>query len=101
MPAESKPSALVLRCTALAELLVGAVPHGLPNKAIAEALRIRPGDVTRAAQILIAAGWLEKLPDGNFAVTSRFSRLTFKVNAAFDREQQRFAAMQRNYTLSN
>jgi len=98
---ESGPNALVERCAHVLEMLCGAVPHGMSNKAIAEALREPPSYVTRAAAELTAIGWVEKLPSGNFGVTTRFSRLSFKVMAAFEKEQQRLSDMQRNYTLNN
>ncbi|MGA0610541.1 helix-turn-helix domain-containing protein [Caldimonas sp. KR1-144] len=98
---DTGPNALVARCAQLLELLCGAVPHGMSNKAIADALRVPPSYVTRAAADLAAIGWVEKLPSGNFCVTTRFSRLSFRVLASFEREQQRLGDMQRNFTLNN
>lgn len=99
--AEAKPSALVLRACAMLEVLAGEVPHGLTNKDLAAALNTQPAYVTRTADILIAKGWVEKLPTGKFAVTTMFSRLTFRVLASFEREQKRLQDSQRNFTLPN
>lgn len=98
----AKPSAQVLRALDMLEALSGHVVEGLSNKDLAAALLTRPEYVTRTAALLIAKGWVEKdESSGRFRVTTRFSRLTFRVLASFERAKDELAARQRNYTLTD
>ena len=84
------------------ECLAGRVLDGMSNKDLAEALNCPPPYVSRTAEQLIRKGWVERdEATGRFRITTRFSRLTFRVLADFDRAKQALEAAQRNYTLSN
>lgn len=91
-----------LRALDMLECLAGRVVDGMSNKDLAAAMRCPPPAVTRTAAFLISKGWVEK-DDATerFRITTRFSRLTFRVMADFDRAQQALDAVKRNYTLSN
>lgn len=89
----------VLRALAMLELLCGELPAGMTNKDIAAALKCPPPYVTRTAETLIAKGWVERTEEGRFRVTSRFSRLTFRVMSSFERASTQLDDMRRNYTL--
>ena len=98
----TNPSAQVLRALEMLEALSGELPRGLSNKDLATALRCPPPYITRTAETLVQKGWVEKdEATGRFRITTRFSRLTFRVLADFDRAKQALEAAQRNYTLSN
>jgi DNA-binding IclR family transcriptional regulator len=102
MSADAKTSAQVLRALDMLEALAGHVVNGLSNKDLADALQVPPSYVTRTADQLIAKGWVEKdEASGRFRITTRFSRLTFRVNDGFERAKEELAARQRNYTLAN
>jgi DNA-binding IclR family transcriptional regulator len=95
-------SAQVKRSLDMLEALAGHVVTGLSNKDLAEALRVPPSYVTRTADQLIAKGWVEKdEASGRFRITTRFSRLTFRVLDGFERAKSELDARQRNYTLTN
>ena len=80
--------------------VLGAAAIGRED--LAAAMRCPPPYVTRTAEQLIRKGWVEKdEATGRFRITTRFSRLTFRVLADFDRAKQALEAAQRNYTLSN
>lgn len=89
----------VLRALAMLELLCGELPAGMTNKDIAAALNVPPSYVTRTAETLIVKGWVERTPEGRFRVTTRFSRLTFRVLQAFEKASTQLDDMRRNYTL--
>lgn len=92
----------VLRALDMLECLAGRVVDGLSNKDMATAMRCPAPTVTRTAALLISKGWVEKdEATERFRITTRFSRLTFRVMADFDRAQQALDAVKRNYTLSN
>lgn len=91
----------VLRALDLLELLCGALPDGMANKDIAIALNCPPPTVTRTVESLIHKGWVERTPGGQFRLTPRFPRLTFRVLASFESAGTRLDDMKRNYTLSN
>ena len=102
MSADSQTAyASVHGALALVEALAGAVPQGLPNKALAEAARITPAQVTRLAAALIAAGWVKKLDSGHYCINAHVGRLAFKVLAAFEAAERQLADQRRNYTHSN
>ena len=96
-----KAYASIKTAAAILDALAGALPEGLTNGDIAQAAACTPSQVTRLTAALADAGWVEKLPTGRFRITTRFSRLTFRVLADFDRAKQALEAAQRNYTLSN
>jgi DNA-binding IclR family transcriptional regulator len=99
---DKTPSAQVLRALDMLEALSGHVVNGLSNKDLAEALRVPPSYVTRTAEQLINKGWVEKdEASGRFRITTRFSRLTFRVLDSFERAKAELDARQRNYTLTN
>lgn len=99
---DAKTGAATLRALDMLELLVGRVMDGMSNKDLAAAMRCPPPAVTRTAAILITKGWVEKDPaTERFRLTPRFSRLTFRSMAEFDRAKSDLDQMQRNYTLSN
>lgn len=98
-PQEKDGSAQVLRALAMLELLCGELPAGMSNKDIAAALAVPPSYVTRTAETLIVKGWVERTPEGRFRVTTRFSRLTFRVLGSFERASTQLDDMKRNYTL--
>lgn len=105
MSASDKPergdtaaSAQVLRALDMLELLADALPGGLRNKDLAEALNCPPSYVNRTADSLMAKGWVEKTEDGQLRCKARFGALTFRVMAAFDRAEQQMADMRQNYT---
>lgn len=96
---EKAGSDQVLRALAMLELLCGELPAGMTNKDIAAALNVPPSYVTRTAETLIVKGWVERTPEGRFRVTTRFSRLTFRVLQAFEKASTQLDDMRRNYTL--
>ncbi len=101
MTDDTKTGAATLRAFAMLEMLSGHVVQGLTNKDLASALRCPPSAVTRTADLLIAKGWAEKdETTGRFRVTPTFTRLTFRVLDAFEREERQLNDRKRNYTLS-
>ena len=97
-PADDKaPGAAVLRACAMVELLVGHLPEGLPNKDIAAALGCTPSTVTRTADVLIAHGWLRKLPTGHYCASVQFARLVTRVLNGFVEADRRLQAAQANH----
>jgi DNA-binding IclR family transcriptional regulator len=102
MSGDTKTGAQVDRALDMLEHLAGRVLDGMSNKDLATAMRCPPPYVTRTAEQLMRKGWVEKdEATGRFRITTRFSRLTFRVLADFDRAKQALEAAQRNYTLSN
>ncbi len=95
---DTAASAQVLRALDMLELLADALPGGLRNKDLAEALKCPPSYVNRTADSLMAKGWVEKTEDGQLRCKARFGALTFRVMAAFDRAEQQMADMRQNYT---
>ena len=89
--------AAVLRACALVELLAGHLPDGLPNKDIAAALGCTPSTVTRTADVLIAHGWLRKLPTGHYCASVQFARLVTRVLNGFVEADRRLQAAQANH----
>lgn len=100
-PADKAVSAQVLRALSMLEVLCGELPAGMSNKDIATALQCPPSYVTRTAETLIEKGWVEKTPEGRFRVTTRFSRLTFRVLQGFESATKQLDDMKRNYTLGS
>lgn len=101
-PGTSKPSAQVLRALDMLETLAGHVVDGLTNKDLAAALNCPPSYVTRTADVLIERGFVEKDEStGRFRITTRFSRLTFRVLDSFERAKAELANRQHNYTLAD
>lgn len=99
---DAKTGASTMRALDMLECLAGRVMDGMSNKDLAAAMRCPPPSVTRTAAILITRGWVEKDPaTERFRITPRFSRLTFRVLADFDRAKGELDQLQRNYTLSN
>ena len=98
-PAEKAGSDQVLRALSMLELLCGELPAGMSNKEIATALGVPPPYVTRTAETLIVKGWVERTEEGRFRVTTRFSRLTFRVLQSFEKASTQLDDMRRNYTL--
>lgn len=88
-----------LRALDMLELLCGSLPNGLSNKAMAAALQIPAPMVTRTVATLITKGWVERTPADWFRITTRFSRLAFKVLDGFEANSTQTADMKRNYTL--
>ena len=90
------------RALEMLEALCGELPRGLSNKDLAAALRCAPSYITRASKPLLQSGWIEKdEATGRFRITSTFSRLTFRVLAAFERSERALADSKRNYTLND
>jgi DNA-binding IclR family transcriptional regulator len=83
------------------ELLCAERPAGMTNTDIAAALGCPPSYVTRTAETLIEKGWVEKTPEGRFRVTTRFSRLTFRVLQSFEKASGQLDDLKRNYTLGH
>ena len=99
---EDKSSGQVDRALDMLECLAGRVVHGMSNKDLTAAMRCQPSAVTRTAAQLIAKGWVEKdTTTDRFRITPRFSRLSFRALADFDRAKSELDQLQRNYTLSN
>lgn len=99
---DTKTGAQATRALDMLECLSGRVLDGMSNKDLAEAMRCPPPYVTRTAETLIRKGWVEKDEStGRFRITTRFSRLTFRVMADFDRAKTALEQSQRNYTLTN
>ena len=89
MSGDTKTGAQVDRALDMLEHLAGRVLDGMSNKDLAAAMRCPPPYVTRTAEQLIRKGWVEKdEATGRFRITTRFSRLTFRVLADFDRAKQ-------------
>ncbi|MFN3437820.1 MAG: helix-turn-helix domain-containing protein [Acidovorax sp.] len=102
MSDDSKTGAQVLRALDMLDCLAGRVVDGMSNKDLAAAMRCPPPYVSRTAAVLIGKGWVEKDPaTDRFRITTRFSRLTFRVMADFDRAKADLESVQRNYTLTN
>ncbi|MFS4550041.1 IclR family transcriptional regulator [Comamonas resistens] len=96
---EDKSSSLVLRVLNVLEVLTGFAATGASNKDLADALRTTPSHITRAVQCLIAKGWARKSEEnGRFYPTAAFTRLSFRVQADFDRAQDRLADTRRAMT---
>lgn len=90
MSNESNTSAQVLRVLDLLEALAGYAATGATNKDLAEEARTSAPNVTRAMASLIAKGWARKdESNGRFYPTAQFTRLAFRVEADFDRAQDR------------
>lgn len=90
MSHESNTSAQVLRVLDLLEALAGYAATGATNKDLAEEARTSAPNVTRAMASLIAKGWARKdESNGRFYPTAQFTRLAFRVEADFDRAQDR------------
>lgn len=100
-PADKATSAQVLRALSMLEVLSGELPAGMSNKDIAAALACPPSYVTRTAETLIEKGWVERTPEGRFRITTRFSRLTFRVLQSFEKASSQLDDMKRNYTLGS
>ena len=99
---QDKNAGQVERALDMLELLAGHVVNGLSNKDLTAAMECLPSAVTRTAAQLIAKGWVEKDPTTDrFRITPRFSRLSFRVMADFDRQKSELDQLQRNYALSN
>ncbi|GKS85559.1 MarR family transcriptional regulator [Acidovorax sp. SUPP1855] len=99
---DTKTGAQVLRALEMLECLAGRVVDGMSNKDLAAAMRCPPSYVTRTAAVLIGKGWVEKDESTErFHITTRFSRLTFRVMADFERAKNDLEQVQRNYTLTN
>lgn len=96
---EKQVSEQVTRTLNMLELLCGELPDGMRNKDIAAALGCEPSYVTRCFDFLEAKGWAEKTASGQMRVTSRFSQLSFRVLASFERATTQLKDKQRNYTL--
>lgn len=96
---DDKSSSLVLRVLNVLEVLTGFAATGASNKDLADALRTTPSHITRAVQCLIAKGWARKSEEnGRFYPTAAFTRLSFRVQADFDRAQDRLADTRRSMT---
>ena len=96
---DDKSSSLVLRVLNVLEVLTGFAAIGASNKDLADALRTTPSHITRAVQCLIAKGWARKSEEnGRFYPTAAFTRLSFRVQADFDRAQDRLADTRRAMT---
>ena len=96
---EDKNSHLVMRVLHTLEALTGFAATGASNKDLADALRTSPSHITRAVQCLIAKGWARKSEEnGRFYPTAAFTRLSFRVQADFDRAQDRMADNRRAMT---
>lgn len=96
---DDKSSSLVLRVLNVLEVLTGFAAAGASNKDLADALRTTPSHITRAVQCLIAKGWARKSEEnGRFYPTAAFTRLSFRVQADFDRAQDRLADTRRAMT---
>ncbi|WP_422099117.1 MarR family transcriptional regulator [Variovorax sp.] len=99
---DDKSGASLMRAFDALEYLSGHAVHGAANKDLAAAMRCSPTNVTRTAAALMKKGWVERdEATGYFRITSRFSRLVHRVDAAFDRAQAQLDERKRNYTLSN
>lgn len=59
------------RCLKMLEALFRRVLDGLSNKELAVLLGTSPANVTRDAGLLMDAGWVQKLDNGRFALTTR------------------------------
>lgn len=88
----------VKNACAMLHALSGAVPAGMTNKDLAQAVGIAPAQVTRLAAALIEIGWLRKLDDGNYCVTPVVGGMAVRVMTSFDAAQRQLADLQRNYT---
>ena len=90
---------LTLRTLDVLEALCGYADSGATNGELAKAANTSPANITRAAAQLIAKGWASKDPEsGRFFPAAAFTRLTFKVDAAFSRAQTRLDDRRRNAT---
>lgn len=90
MSNETNTSAQVMRVLDLLEALAGYAATGGTNKDLAEAARTSAPNVTRAMASLIAKGWARKDENnGRFYPTAQFTRLSYRVDADFDRMQDR------------
>lgn len=94
-------SAQVLRALNMLEQLAGHVPQGLSNKDLAVALQCPASYVSRTADVLMAKGWLQKDTEtGRYRLTTRFTRLTFRVRDGFLHARSELDEAERNYTLA-
>lgn len=99
MADDEKNSHLVLRVLNVLEVLTGFAATGASNKDLADVLQTSPSHITRAVQCLIAKGWVRKSEEnGRFYPTATFTRLSFRVQADFDRAQDRLADTRRSMT---
>lgn len=97
--ADDKNSNQVMRVLNTLEVLTGFAATGASNKDLADALRTSPSHITRAVQCLVAKGWARKSEEnGRFYPTAAFTRLSFRVQADFDRQQDRMADTRRAMT---
>ena len=90
---------LTLRTLDVLEALAGYAASGATNSELAAAASTSAPNITRAMAQLIEKGWASKDPDsGRFFPTAAFTRLTFKVDADFNRAQTRLDDRRRNAT---
>ena len=90
---------LTLRTLDVLEALCGYAASGASNGELAQAASTSAPNITRAMAQLIAKGWATKDADsGRFFPSAAFTRLTFKVDADFNRAQTRLDDRRRNAT---
>ena len=81
------------------EALCGYAATGATNGELAQAANTSAPNITRAMAQLVAKGWATKDADsGRFFPSAAFTRLTFKVDADFNRAQTRLDDRRRNAT---
>ena len=90
---------LTLRTLDVLEALCGYAASGASNGELAQAASTSAPNITRAMAQLISKGWATKDADsGRFFPSAAFTRLTFKVDADFNRAQTRLDDRRRNAT---
>ena len=88
---------LTLRTLDVLEVLCGYAASGATNSELAQAANTTAPNITKVMAQLIAKGWATKDQDsGRFFPTPAFTRLTFRVDADFERAQSRLADRRRN-----
>ena len=98
---EPKPSRQITVFCRLIELLAGHEFEPLRNSEIARALGISAPEATRFLRNGIAAGWVEKTPDGLYRLAPRrITNIAVAVQHGIQRARSKFDDQATNYTRS-
>ena len=84
------------------DAIIGHVHDGISNAQLAKKLDVSPATISRCMDTIITKGWARRdIQTGRYHPTADYSRLAFRVVAAFDAAEQRLADMKRSFTRTN
>lgn len=97
----NKPSQQILRFCRMIELLAGHEFSPLRNIDVARGLGISQPEALRALKNGIAAGWVEKTPDGLYRLAPRrITNIAVAVQHGIQRARSKFEDEANNFTRS-